>query len=67
MLAIHSVFIAACLLPLVLAVPRAGCRTKRAAAWFGIALLAALLCLVDLSTGMQARIDGRLLSAGCGG
>lgn len=67
MLAIRCVFIGACLLPLVLAVPGAGSRAGRAAAWSGIALLAALLCLVDLSAWMQARVDGMLFRAGCGG
>jgi hypothetical protein len=67
MLAIRCVFIGACLLPLVLAATRAGGRMQRAAAWSGVAVLAALLCLVDLSAWAQARVDGVLFRAGCGG
>ncbi|CAG9170703.1 hypothetical protein LMG23992_01745 [Cupriavidus laharis] len=67
MLAIRCVFIGACLLPLVLAALRAGSRAKLAAAWSGVALLAVLLSLVDLSAWVQARVDGMLFRAGCGG
>lgn len=64
---VRCLFIAACLLPLVLAALKSGGRAKQAAAWSGIALLAALLSLVDVSAYVQARVDGVLFRAGCGG
>ncbi|WER48192.1 hypothetical protein CupriaWKF_25675 [Cupriavidus sp. WKF15] len=66
MAAIRCLFVGACLLPLMLAALKADGRTVRAAAWSGIALLAVLLSLVDLSAYVQARVDGVLFGAACG-
>jgi len=67
MSAIRYLFVVACLLPLMLAALQAGSRTGMVAAWSGIALLAALLGLVDVSAYVQARVDGVLFAAACGG
>ncbi|KAF7962193.1 hypothetical protein AWV80_24620 [Cupriavidus sp. UYMU48A] len=67
MSAIRYLFAGACLLPLMLAALNTRSRTGMAAAWSGIALLAALLSLVDVSAYVQARVDGVLFRAACGG